>query len=157
MKTDIKKKIGELEEKRISLMIKEADSAMEKLFKEHGTSEVRLVKDPHESEDIEFEPAPGIRFIQGGRTFRFTRFALVNKIVQAKVQEIVSDGDDEVFLAESDWAPLYMLKKDEDVDINSVHLDHTIQWLADSDYAWENNQYIPDIFADDDIDPFDMP
>lgn len=157
MKTDIRKKIKELEEKRISLLIKEADSILEKLFKDHDTSEVRLVKDPHESEEIEFEPAPGIRFIQDGRTFRFTRFALVNKIVQAKVQEVVSKGDEEIFLDESDWTPLYMLKNDDDIDINSVHLDETVQWLADDNYAWEYNMYVPDIFADDDIDPFDKP
>lgn len=157
MKTDIRKKIKELEEKRISLLIKEADSTLEKLFKEHDVSEVRLVKNPHESETMQAVVAPGIRFIQDGCTFRFTRFALVNKIVQAKVQKVVSNGDEEIFLDESDWTPLYMLKKDDDIDINSIHLDETVQWLADDNYAWESNQHIVDMWGDDDIDPFDKP
>lgn len=164
MKTDIRKKVGkieseiqELNEKRVAVMIKEAGAALEKLLKEHDALEVRLVKNPHESENIEFEAAPGIRFMQAGRTFRFIRFGLVNKIVQAKVQEIVASGDDECFMPESDWTPLYMLKKDEDVDRTTLHLDETVEWLTADNYAWEYNIHIPDMFDDNDCDPFDMP
>ncbi len=164
MKTDIRKKVGkieseiqELNEKRVAVMIKEAGAALEKLLKEHDALEVRLVKNPHESENIEFEAAPGIRFMQAGRTFRFTRFGLVNKIVQAKVQEIIASGDDEYFMPESDWTPLYMLKKDEDVDRSTLHIDETVEWLAADNYAWEYNIHIPDMFDDNDCDPFDMP
>lgn len=164
MKTDIRKKVSkieseiqELNEKRVAVMIKEADAALEKLLKEHDADEVRLVKNPHESEDIESQTAPGIRFMQAGRSFRFTRFGLVNKIAHAKVQEIVTSGDDECFMPESDWTPLYMLKKDEDVDRSTLHIDETVEWLAGDEYAWEHNIYIPDMFADDNCDPFDMP
>ena len=164
MKTDIRKKtskiedqIRELEEKRISLMIKEADDVLEKLLKEHSSVTVRLVKNPHESEEIAFEPTPGIRFKQDGHTFRFTRFGLVNKIINAKVQEIVTIDGEDCFLQESDWSPLYLLKKDEDVDRTSLHLDLTIQWLADSEYAWENNAYVPNFMDENNCDPFDLP
>lgn len=160
MKTDITKKVDKLNQKirelvaeKLALMVKEADSALEQLMKEHGVAEVRVVKSPFESEIV----VPGIRFKQAGRDFRFTRFAVVNKVVHAKVQEILNAGEEETLGPESpEWTPLYMLKKDADLDPSTLHLDETIQFLVDDEYAWKNLQFneVDAMFDDEIKDPF---
>lgn len=160
MKTDITKKVDKLDQKirelvaeKLALMVKEADSALEQLMKEHGVDEVRVVKSPFESEIV----VPGIRFKPAGRDFRFTRFAMVNKVVHAKVQEIFNAGEEETFGPESpEWTPLYMLKKDADLDPSTLHLDELVQFLVDDEYAWKYLQFneVDAMFDDDIKDPF---